>query len=149
MQSAPVAGESSSDNIIAEINKLGEEKANEAPRRFPASRNFDPRSRAKSSISATRPRSSSRSGRKIPADPDWLCYYHYRFKKAVQLEGAVGKLAEVQSAMGACDPTVNYRLSVTDQRTRLRLLVDSGTNVSVLPRWAVKGDVKNVCEDYQ
>lgn len=51
---------------------------------------------------------------------------------------AVGKLESVQSATGGCDRAhVNHRLCVRDMKSGLNFLVDSGANVSVLPRKAV------------
>lgn len=58
----------------------------------------------------------------------------------MQLEAAgsteeIGKLIAAQSCMvGECAaPAKNHRLCVTDRKTRVRFLVDTGANVSVLP----------------
>lgn len=43
---------------------------------------------------------------------------------------------------------MNHRLCVTDDTSGLRFLIDSGANVSVLPRWAVRAK-NSVCDDYK
>lgn len=61
---------------------------------------------------------------------------------------AFGKLESVQSATGGCDRAhVNHRLCVKDRNSGLNFLVDSGANVSVLPRRVVfkKDNAHSAC----
>ncbi|KAJ0169143.1 hypothetical protein K1T71_015309 [Dendrolimus kikuchii] len=105
-----------STNIIAEINKLGERTKN--------LENFQHQTRDRSrQRNRSRPRSRSRPGlsgtRK--SNPNWQCFYHYRYK------------SKARKCIKPC---------------RLRFLVDSGANVSVLPRWSVRNR-QSACEDYR
>lgn len=52
--------------------------------------------------------------------------------QAVQLEG--GKLGAIQLGAEGCIGAANHRLCVSDSASGLRFLVDTGANISVLPR---------------
>lgn len=64
---------------------------------------------------------------------------------SMQLEG-VGKLKQVQVLpVGTCIKLGNHRLCVTDRENGMRFLIDSGANISVLPRdhKSVRDSVQN------
>ncbi|XP_052742287.1 uncharacterized protein LOC128198959 [Bicyclus anynana] len=65
---------SDSPDVIAEIHKLGERL-----RKIENSQRSGGRSRSRSH-GAPRTRNTSGSRKRTPADPDWLCYYHYKFR---------------------------------------------------------------------
>lgn len=68
----------------------------------------------------------------------------------VFMEVGSGKLKEVHSATGDCTKVSNNRLCVTDKVSGLRFLIDSGANVSVLPRSVcTKSETKSVNEKYR
>lgn len=57
-----------------------------------------------------------------------------------------GKLEDVQTAADGCTPHGNHRLCVTDSKSGLRFLIDTGANVSVIPRNKFRD---TECQDYK
>lgn len=54
---------------------------------------------------------------------------------ALQLEAEVGKLGRMQVLpVGTCVPNTSHRLCVSDKQSGIRYLVDTGANISVLPK---------------
>ncbi|GBP54228.1 Retrovirus-related Pol polyprotein from transposon 297 [Eumeta japonica] len=101
--------------------------------------------------SRSRTPSRSRSGSRLalllsPAVPRQSTEVH----PTVQLDTENGKLSEVQSATGDCTSLqLNHRLCVIDRESRLHFLVDTGANISVLPKCSVKIKTTNLSVDYK